>query len=331
MDQTRQLIWPIIPGVLLCAVVALASSHLVSLYGGPIFLFALLIGAAFHDLYDGGSVTEGVEFCSRTLLRWGVALLGARITLGQILGLGWTPVLVVLAAVATTIGVGMWLSGRLGLPRWKGLLSGGATAICGASAALAIAAALPKGPEKEHFTLVVVVAVTGLSTIAMVVYPAICQLLGLSALQSGLFLGGTIHDVAQVVAAGFMLSDATGDYATIVKLLRVSLLVFVVAMVSIAYRGSSEDATTRAPVIPWFLGVFIVLAAANSAGFMVQNVAVVIESASRGLLVIAIAALGTKTSLGKLMAAGWRPMFLIVTETLWIAGFVLLSISLVTS
>lgn len=177
----------LMPGVLLCGMIALASHHLSGLLDGPVFVYALLLGVAFHGLCIDERVSPGVELCARTLLRWGVALLGARVTWAEITALGWWPLAVVLVGVGSTLGFGVWLSSRLRMPRWQGVLSGGATAICGASAALALSAALPKDDERKRFTPLVVVGVTALSAIAMLVYPLLVHMLALSSSQAALF------------------------------------------------------------------------------------------------------------------------------------------------
>ena len=124
------------------------------------------------------------------------------------------------------------------------MLSGGAAAICGASAALAISAVLPRDKHHDRFTLMVVIAVTVLSTLAMVLYPLIARAMNLNPDLAGLFFGGTIHDVAQVVGAGYTLGPATGDIATIVKLFRVAMLAVVVLLVSMAFKAERERSLT---------------------------------------------------------------------------------------
>ncbi|WP_280156550.1 putative sulfate exporter family transporter [Piscinibacter sp. XHJ-5] len=315
------------PGTALCGVIALGASFVAGLHRGPQLLYALFFGVCFHFLEDEAKTRPGIEFCGRTLLRLGVALLGARITVTQIAALGWTSAAIVVAAVLSTIGVGIVLSRRLGLGTAAGVLSGGATAICGASAALALAAVLPRSPQRDRFTLVVVVSVTTLSTIAMLLYPPIARAFGLPPALAGLFLGGTIHDVAQVVGAGYLMGPATGDQATLVKLLRISLLAFVVMAVSLSglSRGSQTSAT-RPPLLPGFLQCFVVLVALNSLGWVPAGAQELLGSVSRGCLVVAIAALGIKTSFTTLAQAGWRPFVLLLVETLWLAGFVLATI-----
>jgi uncharacterized integral membrane protein (TIGR00698 family) len=186
------------PGILASAVLAAAAAFLSQHYGAPVMLLALLLGMAMNFLSDEGACVPGVEFTARTVLRIGVALLGLRITLLQIAALGWQPVALVMLSVALTIGTAIVAARLLGFRAGFGLLSGGATAICGASAALAIAAALPNHPLKERATLFTVLGVSALSTFAMIVYPMLAQVTGLDTREAGIFLGATIHDVAQV-------------------------------------------------------------------------------------------------------------------------------------
>jgi uncharacterized integral membrane protein (TIGR00698 family) len=327
--QNIQILWP---GGALSAVVALAATAVSTLHGGPQLLYALLFGVALHFLSNEASTKPGIEFCGRGLLRLGVGLLGARITVDQIAGLGWQTALIVMAAVATTMLCGLVVGRRLGLTLPQRVLSGGSVAICGASAALAISSVLPREKGGERFTLMVVVAVTILSTLSMVIYPLIARLLHLPPELAGIFIGGTIHDVAQVVGAGYTLSHETGDVATIVKLFRVSLLAVVVVIVALAFKTSreraraSDEAGAHAPdqaLIPWFLWLFIAMVILNSTQMLPPFVQASFNQVSRGCLVTAIAALGMKTSVQQLAQSGWRPMALIVIETLWIAGFVL--------
>ena len=322
-----------LPGVALCAVVAMAATLVSRLHGGPQLLYALFFGVAFHYLSADAKTRPGIEFCARSVLRLGVGLLGARITASQIVGLGWSTAAIVIVAVVSTLLCGVFLGRRLGLDRAQSVLSGGAVAICGASAALAISAVLPRNKDSERFTLMVVVTVTVLSTVSMVVYPLIARLLQLPPELAGLFLGGTIHDVAQVVGAGFMLGQETGDYATIVKLFRVSMLAVVVVVVSTLFKRQREQegggsAQPRQALVPWFLWVFVALVIVNSVGAVPLAIQTGLSDISRACLVVAIAALGMKTSFKQLARAGWRPFALLLVETLWMAGLVLAAILL---
>jgi uncharacterized integral membrane protein (TIGR00698 family) len=321
-----------LPGSGLAALIAIAATSVAATHGGPQFLYALFFGVAFNYLSQEPKTSPGIEFCSRTVLRFGVGLLGARITASQIVGLGWTTALIVVGGVLTTISIGLVVGRRLGLTRAQSVLSGGAVAICGASAALAIAAVLPRQKDSDRFTIMVVVTVTVLSTVAMVLYPLVATALHLRPELAGLFIGGTIHDVAQVVGAGYTLGAETGDIATVVKLFRVAMLTLVVVAVGAMFKREREQAAVRhadartpakQSLVPWFLWVFVAMMVLNSAGALRPVVQDGLNSVSRACLVVAIGALGMKTSFTQLARAGWRSMLLIVVETLWLAAFVL--------
>ncbi len=319
------LVRSVYPGLLVAIVIGLASTWLSQHYTAPVMLFALLFGMAFHFLHEEGRCIPGIEFSSKAVLRVGVALLGARITVEQMLGLGAMPIATVVVAVTTTIGLGFLASRLLGLRGTFGILSGGAVGICGASAALAIASVLPRHDDSERDTILAVVTVTALSTLAMILYPLFVTAIGLKHATAGIFLGGTIHDVAQVVGAGYTISPETGDIATYVKLLRVSMLLPVVF--SIAFMVSRKGAgATKAP-LPYFLFGFAALVALNSFGLLAKPVTDAANDLSRWCLVTAIAALGMKTTFKALIDVGWRPVALMVGETAWIAGVVLVAIA----
>ena len=251
----RALLLAVYPGLLAALTIALAATWLSQHYRVPVMLFALLFGMAFNFLHDEGRCVAGINFVSKSVLRVGVALLGAKITAGQILGLGVMPLVTVVVGVASTIGLGALASKRFGQSRAFGVLTGGAVGICGASAALAIASILPQTEESERNTILAVVTVTALSTIAMITYPLIAAVVGLDHAQAGIFLGGTIHDVAQVVGAGYTVSPQTGDIATYVKLLRVALLLPAVLVLGLAWRRTAARsgearAQTALPALP---------------------------------------------------------------------------------
>jgi len=322
--------WPaqartLFPGVLACAVVAAAATFLSEHYGAPVMLFALLLGLAMNFLSGEGPCQPGIEFTARSLLRVGVALLGLRITLGQVVELGWQPLAIVVLSVVLTIGVSMLVAKLMGFQSLFGLLSGGATAICGASAALALAAALPNHPLKERATLFTVIGVSALSTLAMIVYPMIAQALGLDPRAAGVFLGATIHDVAQVVGAGYSMSAQTGDVATVVKLMRVAMLVPVIvfAVMFTRARVAEQGVGKRPPLLPGFAVAFVVLMAVNSSGWLPGAVSKSGSELSRWLLVAAIAGIGTKTQLKELATVGLKPVLLMIGETVFLVALVL--------
>ena len=313
------------PGFLVSAMVAAAATFLSEHYGAPVMLFALLLGMALNFLSDEGQCKPGIEYTSRTVLRLGVALLGMRLTLAQIAALGWKPVLLVVIVVTVTICLSVLAARALGFNKLFGLLTGGATAICGASAALALAAALPSHPQKEKAVLFTVIGVSALSTAAMIAYPMLANLFSLSPLQAGGFLGGTIHDVAQVVGAGYSMSRETGDAATVVKLMRVAMLLPVILCATLVTRAQGADTGgQRPPLLPGFAVAFLVLACINSTGLVPASVQQLGNDLSRWALVIAISALGMKTRLKELASVGIKPIALMVGETVFLAALVML-------
>jgi uncharacterized integral membrane protein (TIGR00698 family) len=317
------------PGILMSVVVAVAAMSLAEHYHASAMLFALLLGMAMNFLSTEGRCVPGIGFSSSTLLRIGVALLGARITLAQITALGVLPVAMVVFSVALTIGFGILLARLLGYRNRFGVLTGGAVALCGASAAMAIAAVMPahaKDNVKERVTIFTVIGVSTLSTVAMVIYPIIVAALGLSHEHAGVFLGGTIHDVAQVVGAGYGMSKETGDVATIVKLLRVAMLLPVILIITLSYRKhhfADPSGTSKPPLLPWFVVAFALLVAINSAALIPVNLQHSLQTLSTWLLVIAMSAIGMKTLLKDFATVGFRPILLIVSETVFLAILVI--------
>ncbi|MCP4823713.1 MAG: YeiH family putative sulfate export transporter [Shimia sp.] len=315
-------------GFLVSVVVAVAAKFLSEHYGAPAMLMALLLGIAFHFLAEeeGNSCKPGIEFTARTVLRIGVALLGARISVELMIGLGPRMIAVVVAAVFLTILFGLVAARLLGRGWRFGLLTGGSVAICGASAAMAISAVLPKNEHSERNLIFTVLAVTVLSTIAMIVYPILTKFYEFNDEVSGVFLGGTIHDVAQVVGAGFSVSNETGEVATLVKLIRVAMLAPVVLVISVLVRRHAEDADTggkRPPVLPTFVIGFLIFATLNSLGLIPTFVLETMSSLSRWALLVSIAAVGMKTSLKRILDVGGQAIAMIVAETVFIALIVL--------
>ena len=323
--QVNNRVRDLAPGLIVSLIAAGAASFLAEHYGAPVMLFALLLGLALNFLSADGKCKAGIEFTARSVLRLGVALLGMRITLEQMAGLGWKAVALVVILVVVTIGVSMVAAKAMGFQRLFGMLTGGATAICGASAALALAAALPSHPQKERATLFTVIGVSALSTMAMIVYPMIANWLQLSPQVAGVFLGATIHDVAQVVGAGYSMSTETGDTATVIKLMRVAMLLPVIVCAAMVTRMQGADPTgKRPPLLPWFAVGFLLLACINSTGWVAPVVQGTVNELSRWCLVVSISALGMKTQLKELAAVGIKPILLMVGETVFLVVLVLL-------
>jgi uncharacterized integral membrane protein (TIGR00698 family) len=305
------------PGVALSGAVAIAAVLLAPQVARalpiPAMVIALFVGIALNPIARRPAFEKGIEFCVKTLLRWAVALLGLRIALGEIVALGVATALVIVLAMAVTLVAGILIARAFGQNDFYGALAGAGTAVCGASATLATASVLPAYKGKEADTAFVVVAVNALSTLAMVVYPLICLWFGFSARATGVMLGGTIHDVAQVAGAGYAVSEPVGNTAIIVKLFRVLLLLPIVLGVGYWFvRATATAARAKVPA-PVFAFVFLALCVVNSlvpadgalASVYAPVKAALLEFSTWGLL-FAIGALGLGTSVVAIGALGWR-------------------------
>ena len=319
------------PGILVVTIVGLAALFLSDHYGAPAMLFALLLGIALSFLYEETKCKAGVEFAGSHILKIGVALLGMRIAFDDLVSLGWRTAALLLLAIGSTMLLGMVLAKLFGLQKRFGVLTGGSVGICGASAAIAISAVLPESKYKERDTLVTVIVVTALSTVAMVLYPIIADLLNLDETSTSIFLGGTIHDVAQVVGAGYSVSMETGDLATLTKLVRVAFLMPVVLCILLVFRmkflSISHSGSDAKPAgFPLFLIAFVILMTANSLFEINAGVIVAATGFSSFALVVSIAAIGMKSNLKQLLDVGIKPIALLLLETVWIVGVILLSL-----
>ncbi len=317
------------PGVMIALTVALAAQFVAEHHGAPAMLMALLFGIALNFLSDSTTATPGIGFAARTVLRIGVAILGARISAEMLMALGWEMIGLLLTGVITTILFGVALARLIGQGPRFAILTAGAVAICGASAAMAIAAVLPKDERSERNLLFTVLGVTVLSTVAMILYPVLTQVLGFDDVTAGAFIGATVHDVAQVVGAGFSISEQAGETSTLVKLIRVSLLAPVVVLIALWWQapgGAQDDA--RPPIVPPFVIGFLALATLNSLGLIPPAARAVLAQVSSWALLTAIAAVGMKTDLRSMFRVGGGAIALIVAETVFLAALVLGGISI---
>ncbi|HEX8168107.1 MAG TPA: putative sulfate exporter family transporter [Beijerinckiaceae bacterium] len=323
----RNDLWILAPGIALAAAVAvaavLAAPVVARAFPVPAMVIALLAGIALNRLATRPAFQPGLAFAVKKLLRWAVALLGLRIALGDVAALGPGAAAVVVAGMAATVLAGFWFARLFGQNEPYGALAGAATAGCGASATLATATVVPAYYGKEADIAFVVVAVNALSTAAMVLYPPLCAALGLDERTTGIMLGATIHDVAQVVGAGYAVSEPVGNTAVVVKLFRVFLLLPVVLAVGWWFtRKGVEHGEARVPV-PVFALVFLALCLLNSAApyapalapLYVPAKAALVEASTWGLLV-AIAALGLGTSVTAVARLGWRHVATVTATTL---------------
>jgi uncharacterized integral membrane protein (TIGR00698 family) len=307
----------ITPGFALSAGVAVAAyviaGALAPLVPIPGMVMALVIGIALNSIATKPIMEAGITFCVKSLLRAAVALLGLRIALSDIAALGMTTGLLIVLAMLATLCASFALARWNNQPSGFGALTGAAVAVCGASAALAASTVVPNYPGKQADLVFVVVGANALATVAMVLYPPICALLNFDTATTGVLLGSTIHDVAQVVGAGYAVSEAVGNTAVIVKLFRVFLLLPVVLLLGWYFKFKGEPYGQAKVPVPLFAIMFLLLCLLNSALSLAPQVQtsyaiikkVCVELSSWGLL-IAIGALGLGTSISAIRRLGWR-------------------------
>ena len=312
------------PGVLASTTVAVVAVFLNEHYGAPAMLFALLLGLSFKFLSEEGPCVLGIAISSTAVLRIGVALLGFRITGEQMVSLGPSAIVIVALCVMIILGLGLLLARVFNLDWRLGLITGGSVGICGAAAAMAISALLPKSEETSRWTLFTVVGVTSLSTLAMIVYPILTRFLGLNPQETGFFLGATIHDVAQVMGAGYAVSDTVGNTAALTKMMRVAMLVPVSFLIAVALSHNHSEAIDLRKSIPWFVVLFALFAAVNSFGLVSNTFGEFLSAASRWCLIIGIAAMGMRTSFKEVLNIGPRAIAVLCIETITLGLIVLL-------
>lgn len=273
-------------------------------------------------------LAPGMQLARQQLLRLGVALYGLRLTFGAIADLGLAGVLVPLAMLVATMLLGIWIgSSLLGLSRREAILVSAGSAVCGAAAAIAVASVVR---TDDRQTAVAVATVVLFGTAGMLLYPYLFELatqhwhLAISERTFGIYTGATLHEVAQVIASGKMVSDATADAAVVTKMVRVLALgplLLVLALwpkagIGLEEDGKGEKAAGGRPwgailkAIPWFAVGFVAVMAVHSAGLVPQDWKPALLAFDNWLLACAMLAIGLHTRIGTLLRAGRKPLVL---------------------
>ena len=315
----RASLWP---GLALCGAAAASAAWLSEHYGFPIMLLGLLVGLSLNFITSEPRTHRGLDFASRSCLRAGIVVLGLQVSAAQISGLGPLPFAALLVVMAAAFLAGIAGARIVGQQRFPGILAGGATAICGASAALALYGVIGKERLTQAQFALTLVGISLASALALSIYPAIAGELGLSDRQAGFLIGASIHDVAQAIGGGYAVSDAAGSYATIVKLARVALLAPVVLIVTLLL-GPASDAPEglgrplwRRFALPWFIVAFLAMVALNSLIAIPQQITASALLASKALLLLAVTATAMRSRMDLLMAMGWRATVPVIAATL---------------
>ncbi len=317
-------VWRFAPGLLACVVIAMVARWLAGLLGVAIdTAIALGIGLAVGLIPAlRPLLLPGANVAARIALRLGVALLGARLTLGEVLAGGAQSLVAALIIVVLGLTVGWWATRRLRLERQLGGLVTAGMAICGNSAIMALA---PIIGARDRQTTYAVSTITVFGLLGVLLLPAIGTLIGLSDAQFGMWAGLGVNDTAQVVATGYAFSVPAGDAATIVKLTRNLAIAPVVVGAAFLARGASEraigdeGALARLAIVravPWFVVGFVAFAAARSLGLLDvtlpggETLAAVLSTGAAVCILIALAGVGLSADLRATLRVGPRPFLL---------------------
>lgn len=322
----------VLPGLLLCALLAtggfvLAEVPMVkeSLHLGALLL-VILLGMGFRSAFPiPSSAVPGIQWAQRPVLRWAVAGLGFRLSFGELLAIGGPALVVVVLSTATALGFAWWLARQLQLPEKMGLLLGVGGAICGASAIVAADSVIRAERRDVAVSLAII---TFLGTVGILAYPPLAAAVHMSDFFAGVWIGASLHEMAQVVAAGFGVSDEAMRVATVVKLARIALLApvifFLVAMrrrvETSTGASSNEVASARVALVPWFLVLFIAFAAINSLGVLPPPLLEALRRADVWLLCVGMAGVGLQTGFGDVLQAGWKPVAVGVAQWVVLAA-----------
>lgn len=308
------------PGLIVAASAALVAwlVHL-AVPAVPILTAAVALGILVGQVpvlqpAIAGTLAPGLQVAARRLLRIGIVLLGLKLSLIDIAGLGWITILTTIAVVVLTFVGTIGLGRALGLPGHQPVLVASGFAICGASAIGAMAATVRARDEEQA---VPVALVTLCGTLAIAVLPALWHPLGLSATGFGHWVGAGVHDVGQVVATAQLAGTAALAVAVVVKLTRVLMLAPMVAITAVIERRRAiEPEGPRPPIVPLFIAGFLAAVLLNTLVPLPQPLLTGADVVQTALLATALFALGASIRVVDLVHTGWRA--LIVGLTSWV-------------
>lgn len=292
-------------------------------------LIAIVAGAVLANTVSlPAKFQPGLAFSAKRLLRVGIALLGLQLMFSDIVGLGWGVIAVVVAIVFLGIAGTMYAGKLLGLSWSQRILIACGFSICGA-AAVAAADGVVNAREEELLTAVALVVIFG--TLMIPTIPLLADAFGMNEIEAGMWAGGSIHEVAQVVAAGSALGATALGVATVVKLARVLMLAPVMAFLSIRQRTMVDNTDTkRPPLIPLFVVAFIGCMGLRSTGMLPNELLGLAKTVQTALLAAAMFALGLGVRLSVIRGVGARPFVLAAISTVWVATIAYVGVVLVS-
>ncbi len=311
----------IIPGVVFTFVLAFLATVISSLeivkstVNFSPLIIAIILGILIGNLFKLPEILKpGIIFSLKKILRIAIVFLGFRLTLQDVVSVGLEGLIVDTIMLVGTFLIGVWVSRRFfGLDSQMSYLIASGSSICGASAVLATA---PVVKAEMHHAAMAVATVTIFGTVAMFLYPAVYKagiLLDFNDVLYGLWTGATVHEVAQVVAAGFAISLDAGNTATIAKLTRVMMLAPLLIVLSFylarKHATHGTGVTLRDIPIPWFVFGFIGMVVLNSTHIIPSNIVSQINIVDSFLLTVAMGAMGIETNINKIKGVGMKPIY----------------------
>ncbi|QKD02603.1 YeiH family protein [Mesorhizobium loti] len=321
------LVWNgVIPGIVLVAMITAVAFSAHNVSGFALFspmILAVVAGMIYSNvLGTPAHAKAGIAFSQKRLLRFAIVLLGFQLTLGQVVSIGAGGVGIVALTLGSTFVFTITLGRLIGVDAKLAQLIAAGTSICGASAIVATNIVTDARDEDVTYA---VASITLFGTIAMLGFPLLAPLLGLDQHAFGLWAGASIHEVAQVIGAGFQNGTQSGEIATVAKLTRVAMLApMVIALGLMARRTRSGDQSAARPPMPWFVAAFVAVVALNSLVTVPAEVKSAIVLATTIMLTMGLAAMGLQADISQLRSRGLRPLALAFCAFLFIGSFSLM-------
>lgn len=324
------------PGILFAFVLALAASGLGNLFpiiGGPVF--GIVLGIIINNIFGKPvSTLRGIGFTSKKILQWAIIVLGAGLSLTQVLKTGLDSLAVTVFTLLTAFIAAYGFGKLMNIPSKLKALIGVGTAICGGSAIAAVSPIIEADEMEVAYSISTIFL---FNIIAVLIFPPLGHLLGFSDKAFGLWAGTAINDTSSVVAAGYAFSSAAGAYATIVKLTRTTMIIPISLVYSIitALQKKKEANKNQAvnfslkKIFPWFILWFLVASLLNTVGLFKGNSVSYINSLGKFMIVMALSAIGLSADFKKMLKTGLKPLFLglIVWFTVAVVSIIVQSIT----
>jgi uncharacterized integral membrane protein (TIGR00698 family) len=317
----------LLPGILLAALFAFisifigninvikANLHLNSL------VIAIFLGFLFSNIYslpDG--LKPGINFTVKKILKLAIILIGFKISLGDLNSLGLKGLLVIFLSLSFCFYFTLWFGKKIGVPRKLALLLAAGTSICGASAIIATGSII-KSEEKDSAIAVAIISIIG--TVFMVLYPIAFHIFGMNNMIYSVWTGSSIHEVAQVVAAGFSINDTVGNYSSMVKMSRVTFIIPVTAILILGeikqMQSEAKSTELKDLNIPWFVIGFVIMIIINSLNIIPVDLKANIILFDNFLLTGAMFCMGAEINFAKVKNSGLKPLLLCLTSSVVIS------------